>query len=66
MKQLIAMLPGSFYFLHAQPDYPVSELVADALGSKIAWAIAVLSLASLCALGKARATRQAEHRVDCS
>ena len=54
MKQLIAMLPGSFYLLHAQPDYPVSELVADALGSKIAWAIAVLSLASYVLLIRAR------------
>ena len=52
MKQLIAMLPGSFYLLRAQPDYPVSELVGDALGSKIAWAIAVLSLVSYVLLVK--------------
>lgn len=44
LKQLVATLPGSFYFLRAQPDYPLSQLIHAVVGSKIAWVIIGLSL----------------------
>ncbi len=52
IKQLVATLPGSFYFLRARPDYPVSVLITATLGSTVAWMLGALALAAYVLVAK--------------
>jgi hypothetical protein len=51
VKQLVGALPGSYYALRGHGFFPLSHLLPAALGSHIAWAIALLTFGLLVYLG---------------